>query len=104
MVRVSEKLPAGVEMTVPIEKRRPMRPVQVWLVVRQVVLAYPKRMSGTHAEPVHIERVVALSEVSPTQTGEANRPDSRPMWSPTWLSVTVRVVPEAFLNVQLLPV
>ena len=38
MVRVSEKSPAGVETTVPVEKRRPMRPEHTWLLVRQLVL------------------------------------------------------------------
>ena len=39
MVRVSEKLPAVVLTTVPVERRRPMRPVQSVSLVRQLVLA-----------------------------------------------------------------
>src|SRR4051812_12332903 len=37
MVRVSEKLPAVVETTVPVERRRPTRPVHSSREVRQVV-------------------------------------------------------------------
>ena len=103
MVRVSEKLPAGVATTAPVESRLPISPVHVSLEVRHAVVAKPNLTSGCQAAPFQSCSVVAVSDASPTQVGDAKSPVSRPMLLLTSVSVTVRVVPALFLNVQLLP-